>query len=182
MTKIVHFRDIVIYENYITNVNEIIDLLETKYSNRFLDRSLKEATSAEEDINGGDILIVESHTDLYKTIFKTIEKQIVEYYPDEVDIYRYQYGNYLPPHQDATVTPKMVTDLTFLQSEKNHFKIYTEEHRNGYFIDENPGRRVIIAPDMKHEITPMEKNETTRYTLVMTWYNDKPTKPWWKKR
>ena len=180
--KIINYRDISIYDDYITNIDEILNLIESKYSDRFLDRKMKESTSAAEDINGGDILIVGMETSLYKTIFKTIDRTVTPTYPDEVDIYRYNYGNYLPRHKDAAVTSSMMTDLIFLKSETNHFKIYTEEYPQGHFVAEIPGRRIIIAPDLEHEITPMNLNESTRYTLVMTWYNDKDSNSLWKKR
>ena len=89
--KIINYRDISIYDDYITNIDEILNLIEYKYSDRFLDRKTKESTSSEEDINGGDILIVGRETTLYQTIFKTIDRTVTQTYPDEVDIYRYNY-------------------------------------------------------------------------------------------
>lgn len=176
------FRDVEIYDNYILNTDEIIQLLEKDYNRFFLSRKQKESFSDKDDLNGGDVFSVERHHNIYKIIFKTIDKNLIRFYPDEVIIYRYKYGSFLPRHQDPLFTDKMLTDLTFLQSGKNHLKIYTEQFPDGYFIDENPGRRIIVPGDLEHEITKIEKDEITRYTLVMTWYSDYFGNPWWKER
>jgi hypothetical protein len=180
-----NFKNLEIYDNYITNISAIIDLLETKYKNSFMSREMKEKYfSLEKNPNGGDVLLVsETNRDLFNAIFETIDKKITPNYPDLITIYRYYPGSFLQKHRDTALDyQNMITDLTFLQSSSNHLKIYTNEHKNGYLVQENPGRRIIMPEDLEHEITTIEDNEITRYTMTMTWLNSRPNISWWSER
>ncbi len=179
------FKNLEIYDNYISNTNLIVDLLETKYKDFFMSREMKEKFfSLENNTDGGDVLLVsESNKDLYDAIFKTINKEITPNYPDLITIYRYYPGNFLKKHKDQTfVHDHMITDLIFLQSSKNHLKIFTNEYQNGYLVQENPGRRLIMPEDLEHEITIIGDDEITRYTMTMTWLNSRPNISWWSQR
>ena len=127
MIKKLTFKDITIYDNYISNTDEILNLLELKYNKFFLSRSIKESfTSKNDNPNGGDILDVTNiYQDLYNAIFKTISKELVPNFPDEIIIYRYKHGNFLKKHSDELLFDGMVSDLIFLKSSKNHLKVYT---------------------------------------------------------
>jgi hypothetical protein len=185
MTKKIVFPEYTVYDNFILNVNEILNLVKNKYNNLFLSRSIKESyTPTKENPNGGDALnITSNYTDLYHSIFKTIDKDLITHYPNEITLYRYNIGSFLPKHSDKLLSDDTITDLVFLQSTKNHFKVYTSQYPNGYLIDEIPGRRVIIPENLSHEITPIEKDEEIRYTLKMTWYNNQYNKyNLWSKR
>jgi hypothetical protein len=177
-----NFEEVSICDNFILNTHEILNLINTEYYSYFLSRKIKESFSQEQDLNGGDMLIVQKHYSLYDTIFKTIDKKNVEYYPENVTIYRYQHGNFLPRHRDELLNNKILKDLTFLQTSRNHFKIFTPQFPNGHFIDEIPGRRIILPADLEHEVTKIEIDESIRYTLVMSWTQEYFIEPWWKKR
>lgn len=178
------FRDLEVYDNYITNCDAIVDLLENKYKTYFIDRQFKEQFfSVEDNTGGGDVLIVtKAYEDLFKTIFQTISKEITPNYPDEITIYRYYPGAFLKKHKDFKINDFMINDLIFLQSSQNHLKFYTKESPNGFFIEELPGRRIILSDELEHEITQINDDEKTRYTMTMAWMSSKPNISWWSKR
>jgi PIN domain nuclease of toxin-antitoxin system len=180
----INFKNLEVYENYISNCNLIVDLLENKYKTFFIDRQSREKFfSVEDNTQGGDVLpVTKSYTDLYKMIFETISKEITPNYPDYITIYRYYPGSFLKRHKDPLVHKQAITDLIFLQAARNHFKIYTDDYPNGRLIEEIPGRRVIVAEDLEHEITLIEKDELTRYTMTMSWITSRPNITWWSQR
>jgi len=157
-------------ENYITNVDEIIQLAEIekiKFSNR------SEGNKSEfKNRYGPSKLYTLFHTnmseELKKAIFKTIDPKHLELQPDVYCINRYEPGGYLVKHKDMAGR-YWKFKLIFLRTDKPHLKIYNKKYPEGKLIEEKPGALFHMPLSLEHEVTLIEENEKPKYSLVLAW-------------
>jgi hypothetical protein len=164
-------EDFRLIENYITNVDEILDLVEKNIDNF----SSRGEGAKEEFVNrryGPSNLKTLFHfnmsKDLQEAIFKTIDKQYLEFMPDTYCINMYEPGSWLSRHVDAS-GGYWKFNLVFLRTDKPHLKIYNEKYPDGKLIEEKPGALFEMPISLEHEVTLIEPDERPKISLVMTW-------------
>ena len=158
-------------ENYITNVDEILELAE-KYHDRFSDRSVGAIHEFKNDRYGPSCLftLLYDHMpqDLKEAIFKTIDKKHLEIPPDTCVINRYEPGGWLARHKDHA-GGYWKFQLIFLRTDKPHLKVYSKKYPDGKLIEEIPGSLFHMPLSLEHEVTEIGAEERPKYSLVLTW-------------
>jgi hypothetical protein len=164
-------EDFWLEENYITNVDEILELAE-KYKDRFSDRSPDSKDEFVNDRYGPSRLYTLFYEnmpdDLKAAIFKTIDKKHLEIMPDTCVINRYEPGSWLVRHKDHT-GGYWKFQLIFLRTDRPHLKIYSKKYPDGKLIEEKPGALFHMPLSLEHEVTKIEEDERPKYSLVLTW-------------
>lgn len=158
-------------ENFITNVDEIIELAE-KEKDSFSNRSPGNKDEFKNDRYGPSQLYTlfyyNMSKELKEAIFKTIDKDHIEIMPDTFCINRYDPGCYLARHKDHT-GGYYKFNLIFLRTDKPHLKIYNSKYPDGLLIEEKPGALFKMPLSLEHEVTMIESDERPKYSLVLTW-------------
>ena len=158
-------------ENYITNVDEIIELAEKekdKFSNRGKD-SANELVSL--DYGPSKLRSLWMHNmseELKAAILKTLPSDEQEVPPNDILINRYDVGSYLVRHRDVG-NKCWKFHLVFLRADKPHFKVYNDKYPEGLFIDEKPGSLFHFPINLEHEVTTIEEGEKPKYSLILVW-------------
>jgi hypothetical protein len=158
-------------ENYITNVDEILELVELE-KEYFSDRGEGKESEFSSKRYGPSKLFTLFDKDmsgkLKDAIFKTIDPKHLEIPPDKVVINRYEPGGYLVRHRDMAGR-YWKFQLIFLRTDKPHLKIYNDKYPEGKLIEEKPGALFHMPLSLEHEVTLIEDNERAKYSLVMAW-------------
>jgi len=158
-------------ENYITNVDEIIELAEKdkdKFTNRG-ENSTHEIHSPGYGTSKLYSLWMHNMSDeLKQAILKTLPPEDQELPPDDMLINRYVPGDFLVRHRDvANRCWKFL--LVFLRSDKPHLKVYNDKYPEGKLIEEKPGSIFHFPINLEHEVTVIGENERPKYSLILTW-------------
>jgi len=158
-------------ENYITNVEEIVQLAE-EHNSKFANRSEGKFHAFKSEKYGPSKLFTlfdrDMSKDLKNAITKTIKPEELEIPPSYYLLNRYDPGCFLKRHRDM-VGGNWKFYLIFLRSDKPHLKIYSEKYPDGKLIDEKPGALFHMPLSMEHEVTEIGLNERPKYSLVMGW-------------
>lgn len=158
-------------ENFITNVDEILELVEKNEAN-FSSRSPGDKFEFTNERYGPSKLKTLFHfkmsEDLKEAIFKTIRKDYIEIMPDIFCINKYEPGSWLTRHTDSCGT-YWKFDLIFLRTDKPHLKVYGKDFPEGKLIEEKPGSRFIMPISMEHEVTEIGPDEKPKISLVLAW-------------
>jgi len=154
-------------KNYITNVDEIIELAE-RHRDRFSVREKDEAHNFVTQYRNSQLkslFYFNMDSDLKDAIFKTIpdDRRFVTSYT----INRYDPGDYLLRHKDS-VGGYWKFKLVFLRSDRPHFKWYDKDG-NGFVVEEEPGALLDMPIHLEHEVTTIEQDERPKYSLVLAW-------------
>lgn len=156
-------------ENYITNVDEILELV-YKEDSSFVSRRPGqefEFTNIYGESNMHSLFHFKMSKKLQESIFKTIPKKEMVIPPNSYTINKYLPGAYLPKHRDSAGS-YWKFHLIFLTSNKPHLKVY-EDNGTEWLIEEKPGALVEMPIDILHEVTEIGQDETPKYSLVMAW-------------
>lgn len=158
-------------ENFITNVDEIIELAEKekdKFSNRG-EGSVSEIRS--QKYGPSKLYTLWTHNmskELQDAILKTLKPEYLEIPPDEFIINRYEPGGYLVRHIDAANQSWRFL-LVFLRTDKPHLKVYNKKYPEGKLIEEKPGACFHMPLSLEHEVTVIGEDERPKYSLVLSW-------------
>lgn len=163
-------KNISLVENYITNVDEVLCLLE-KYKDLFRTREPGYAENFKTKHGSSkfkSLFYVDTPPDLKEAIFRTMPEEIQFIPPDEYCFNLYEPGSYLRRHTD--IGGKFYKFyLIFLQADKLHLKYYDDEHPDGEFIKEVPGALCKMPIDLEHEVTEIGQDEKPKISFVMSW-------------
>ena len=157
-------------ENYITNVDEVLQLLE-KHADKF---SIREPGYANDFKNKHgsskfkSLFYYNTPEDLKEAIFRTMPEEVHMMPPDEFCFNKYEPGSYLQRHTDIC-GQFYKFDLIFLQSDKPHLKYFNEEYPDGILIEEKPGALCSMPIDMEHEVTQIGLEERPKISFVRSW-------------
>lgn len=156
-------------KNYITNVDEILDLVkkeEDNFSLRNPSTSYNFAT-AYGNSNMKSLFHFHMSKKLIDAIFKTLPVDDKVPYPDSIVINRYDPGDFLPRHKDS-IGAYWKFKLIYLQADKPHFRWFSKDNQ-GHFVNEEPGALLQMPIDLEHEVTEIGKDERPKYSLVLAW-------------
>jgi hypothetical protein len=158
-------------ENYVTNVDEIIELAEVekdKFSNRAAGSEHQFLSSKYGPSKLYTLFNADMSQKLNDTIIKTIDPKHLEIFPDHIIINRYDPGSFLVRHKDMAGR-YWKFQLIFLRTDKPHLMIYNKKYPEGKLIEEKPGALFHMPLSLEHEVTLIEENEKPKYSLVMAW-------------
>lgn len=158
-------------ENYITNVDEIIELAEQEinsFSSREKDQVYAFVNSKHGPSKLHSLLHRNMSDKLKAAILKTIRPEELEIPPDDLQINRYGPGSFLARHIDAA-GKFWKFQLVFLRSDKPHLKVYSSKYPDGKLIEEKPGALFHMPLHLEHEVTLIEENEKPKYSLIIAW-------------
>jgi hypothetical protein len=162
--------DVYLVENYITNIDEIINLLE-KYKDKFTVREPGHANNFQTKYGSSkfkSLFYTDTPDDLKEAVFRTMPEEVLFMPPDEYCFNIYEPGSYLRRHTD--VGGKFYKfDLIFLQSDKPHLKYYTKDLPEGALVQEMPGALCRMPIEMEHEVTEIGSDERPKISFVMSW-------------
>lgn len=157
-----------LYENYLTNADEIIQLAEQErdsfsyraqgqkynFSNKYGDSKIK------------SLFYFNMSQPLKDAIFKTLPDE--DKHPSSFVINRYDPGDFLQRHNDAS-GGYWKFKLIFLRSDRPHFKWYDQDNV-GHIVDEKPGMFLEFSKiNIEHEVTLIELDERPKFSLVLAW-------------
>lgn len=154
-------------KNYLTNVDEILNLVE-KHKDKFSSRSPDAVNKFVTNYGSSkmkSLFKINMSDELLDAIFKTIPDN--RKFVDSVTINRYDPGDYLVRHKDSS-GGYWKFKLIFLKSDKDHFKWYDEAGKS-YLVNEEPGAYLDMPIHLEHEVTIIEENENPKYSLVLAW-------------
>lgn len=158
-------------ENYITNVDEIVELAELE-KNSFSDRAQgKEDEFSSRRYGPSKLFTLFNDTmsnRLREAIIKTIDSKELEIFPDHIIINRYDPGGYLVRHRDMA-GKHWKFQLIFLRTDKPHLKVYNDKYPDGKLIEEKPGALFHMPLSLEHEVTLIGDDERPKFSLVMAW-------------
>lgn len=156
-------------DNYITNVDEILNLI-YKEDDSFVSRKSGEEYEFKNihgESNMHSLFDFKMSTQLKEAIFKTIPKKEMVLPPSSFTVNKYLPGAYLPKHRDSAGS-YWKFHLIFLTCDKPHLKVY-EEDGTEWLIEEKPGALAVMPIDIMHEVTQIGQDEKPKYSLVMAW-------------
>lgn len=156
-------------ENYITNVDEILNLIYQEDCN-FVSRKSGQEFEFKNiygESNMHSLFHFKMSPALQEAIFKTIPKNDMVIPPSSYTINKYLPGAYLPKHRDSAGA-YWKFHLIFLTCDKPHLKVY-EENGTEWLIEEKPGALAEMPIDILHEVTEIGQDEKPKYSLVMAW-------------
>jgi hypothetical protein len=160
-----------IYDDFLLNHEEIVsELKKPEIDIRFKYRG----SNSPQEFSTLDGVGADMYSMFDKDIPKYLKKLIVKtvkfknkFKPDQIVINKYLPGGYLSKHKDST-GGYWDFNLVFLYSEKSHFTLY-DENDNGFLVEEKPGRCVDMPLGIIHESTPLDLDESIKYSLVFIW-------------
>lgn len=154
-------------KNYLTNVDEVIELAE-KHRDKFSSRTQTDVHNFKTTYGSSKLKSLfhfNMDADLKSAILKTI--------PDDprfitsMTINRYDPGDYLLRHKDS-IGGYWKFKLIFLQCDKPHFTYY-DDGGAAHLVEEEPGAYMEMPIHFEHEVTKIEPNEKSKYSLVLAW-------------
>jgi hypothetical protein len=154
-------------KNYLTNVDEILDLAE-KHADQFSDRSASKTDDFTTAYGSSKLKSLYSNfmsKDLKEAIFKTIPDD--PEFVDSFTINRYDPGDFLKRHRDSA-GGYWKFKLIFLQSDAPHFQWFNENGEPN-LVTEEPGALLEMPISLEHEVTEIGPNERPKYSLVLAW-------------
>ena len=150
-------------ENYMTNVNEVMDLVH-KYEHLFKKRDGAKSFYTKYGVASlTQIHQYDMPEELREAIFKTIPIK----WTDRLNycVNKYESGDQIPRHKDSDGAYWMFK-LIFLQSDKSHFK-YWDEHDNEHLVDEKPGSLFNMRLGTPHAVTEIASDESPKYSICI---------------
>ncbi len=154
-------------KNYVTNVEEIIELAE-KHSDRFSSRTSTDTHNFKTSYGSSKLKSLfhfNMDNDLKYAITKTIPDD--SRFITSMTINRYDPGDYLLRHKDS-ICGYWKFKLIFLQSDQPHFKYYDDQGID-HLVEEEPGALMDMPIHLEHEVTEIGPTERPKYSLVLAW-------------
>jgi len=154
-------------KNYVSNVDEIIELAE-KHSDKFSNRTSTDTHNFKTSYGSSKLKSL-FHFNMDDNLKSAITRTI----PDDsrfitsMTINRYDPGDYLLRHKDS-IGGYWKFKLIFLRSDKPHFKYY-DDHGVDHLVEEEPGSLIDMPLHLEHEVTEIGPNEKSKYSLVLAW-------------
>lgn len=150
-------------ENYMTNVDEVMHLIE-KYKHLFKAREgSKTFYTSYGEASLQQIHYYDMPQDLRDAIFKTIPVKWTNRLNYCVN--KYVPGDHIPKHKDSDGAYWMFK-LIFLYSDKPHFK-YWDEQGKAHLVDEKPGALFNMKIGTPHAVTKIGKDESPKYSICI---------------
>lgn len=163
--------NIEIFDNYVSNVDAILEEVYARPEYAFKDRDDKKGLYKYNTLDGKGATL---HTMMYSDFSVKLKQLCIETVdfgkypkPKEIAINRYRPGAYLGKHKDS-IGGFWKFQLIFLKSSKSHFTWYDKED-NPHLIEEIPGRLVELPPNIVHESTEIGADEEDKYSMVFVW-------------
>lgn len=160
-----------IIDNYITNVDEILEEVYKHPDSAFKNRADKSSPYKFNTTDGKGALM---YTMMYGSFSDKLKELCVKtvdfknfFLPTEIAINKYPPGSFLGKHKDGT-GKYWRFQLIFLKSTRSHFTWYDEEDKP-HLVDEIPGRGIEMPLHIKHESTVIDLDEETKYSMVFVW-------------
>jgi hypothetical protein len=158
-------------DNYVTNVEAILEEVYQHPSSAFKDRSDATGLYKFNTICGKGASM---STMMYRSFSPRLKELCVETVdfgkfprPTEIAINKYLPGSYLGKHRDGA-GQYWKFQLIFLKSTKSHFTWYDKED-TPHLIEEIPGRGVEMPLHIVHESTEIGTDEEDKYSMVFVW-------------
>lgn len=154
-------------KNYITNVDEIIQLAEYE-RDKFSIRSPGNPynfTTQYGDSCLKSLFMFNMSENLKAAIFRTLSSE--DQKAQTVTLNRYDPGDYLLRHKDS-MGKYWKFKLIFLRSDRPHFKWYDTDGV-GHLVTEEAGAYLKMPINLEHEVTKIEQDEQPKYSLVLSW-------------
>ena len=160
-----------IYENYVKNVDAILEEALNRPDYAFRDRNDEKGPYKYNTIcgRGGTLFTMMYHDFSPKLKELCIETVDFGKYPKptEIAINRYKPGAYLGKHKDG-VGKYWKFQLIFLKSSRSHFTWYDKDDQP-HLIEEVPGRGIEMPVHIVHESTQLGLDEDDKYSMVFVW-------------
>lgn len=156
-----------IHNNYITNVDEIISLIEEE-SDKF---SIREPgtqynfTTQYGNSKLKSLFIFNMSDKLKNKILNSLPEEDRD--ADGITVNKYDPGDYLKRHKDSQGC-YWKFKLIFLRSDAPHFLWY-DANGNPNLVNESPGDYLEMPIHVEHEVTQIEYNEKPKYSIVLSW-------------
>lgn len=150
-------------ENYMTNVDEVMDLIH-KYQYLFKKRDgAKTFYTRYGNASLKQIYHYDMPEELTEAIFKTIPIK----WTDRLNycVNKYEAGDHIPKHKESDGSYWMFK-LIFLQSDKPHFK-YWDEQDEEHLVEEKPGASFNMHLGTLHAVTEIASDESPKYSIVI---------------
>tara|TARA_B100000900_G_scaffold233431_1_gene198201 strand:- start:13386 stop:13898 length:513 start_codon:yes stop_codon:yes gene_type:complete len=156
-------------ENFITNVDDIMELVEkheldNKFTNRGIGGTDKHATIYGESCFAS-LYEKDMEEELVETVWKTIPDE--RQWCSQIVVNRYQPGDWLIRHQDSA-GGYWKFKLVFLTEGKPHFKYWDKEEKE-HLVQEKKGAMFEMPISTWHEVTKIKENEDNKYSLCLIW-------------
>lgn len=158
-------------DNYVTNVDEILEEVYKHPPEAFKSRSGGSELYRFNTMCGKGASM---YTMMYSSFSDRLKDLCVETVnfgrfpkPTEVAINRYVPGSYLGKHKDGAGR-YWKFQLIFLKSTKSHFTWYDRDD-NPHLVEEVPGRCVEMPLHIAHESTALAPDEEDKYSMVFVW-------------
>jgi len=158
-------------DNYVTNVDEILEEVYIHPSSAFKDRSGKSHFYKFDTICGRGASMYTMMYDSFSPRLKELCVKTVDFgrfpRPTEIAINRYPRGSYLGKHRDGA-GGYWKFQLIFLKSTRSHFTWYDRDD-NPHLVEEIPGRGLEMPLHIVHESTEIGPDEEDKYSMVFVW-------------
>ena len=158
-------------DNYVTNVDEILEEVRKHPSTAFKSRSEESRLYRFKTICGKGASM---YTMMYHSFSPKLKELCVETVdfgrfpkPTEIAINRYPPGSYLGKHRDGA-GGYWKFQLIFLKSTRSHFTWYDRDD-NPHLVEEIPGRGLEMPLHIAHESTEIGLDEEDKYSMVFVW-------------
>jgi len=161
-----------VLENYITNVDEIMEQVkehekQDKFTFRGKGGKEKHGTMYGES-HFSSLFQKDMSKELVNTIWKTIDiDEKNKNWCTQLVVNKYAPGDWLVKHQDSQ-GGYWQFKLVFLTEGKPHFK-YWDDQENEHLVQEKKGAMFDMPIDTWHEVTKMETDEDPKYSLCLIW-------------
>ena len=150
-------------ENYMTNVDEVMDLIQ-KYEHLFKVRDgAKTFYTSYGNASLKQIHYYDMPQELTEAIFKTIPIKRTSRL--NYCINKYEAGDYIPKHKDSDGS-YWLFKLIFLQAGRPHFK-YWDEQGNEHLVNEKAGALFNMRLGTPHAVTKIALDESPKYSICI---------------
>ncbi len=158
-------------DNYVTNVDEILEEVYKHPASAFKDRADESGLYKFNTMDGKGASMCTMMYHSFSPKLKELCVKTVDFgrfpKPTEVAINRYLPGSYLGKHRDGAGR-YWKFQLIFLQSTRSHFTWYDKEDRP-HLVEEIPGRGLEMPLHIVHESTEIGLDEEDKYSMVFVW-------------
>jgi len=161
-----------VVENYITNVDEIMELVKEhekqgKFTFRGKGGSEKHGTMYGES-HFSSLFQKDMDDNLVNTIWKTVDiDEKNKNWCSQLVVNKYAPGDWLVRHQDSQ-GGYWQFKLVFLTEGKPHFK-YWDDDEVEHLVQEKKGAMFDMPIRTWHEVTKIETDEDPKYSLCLIW-------------